>query len=193
MLLKHGAATEPILMLYIQNLKLEILKYTMTIEKSRTQKKNEDRAFQKMGEKLVELPKDQLKIIKMPGELLEAVLFAKTTKKHGARRRQMQYIGTIMRSIDIEPVKNALTEIEQNSLLNAKKHQEAEKLRDRLLTGDIALIDDVVKKYPGADRQRLGQMVRSARKEVQKKVPLKKSSRNLFRYLRALMDAKKAS
>ncbi len=165
----------------------------MTIEKSRTQKKNEDRAFQKMGEKLVELSKDQLKIIKMPGELLEAVLFAKTTKKHGARRRQMQYIGTIMRSIDIEPVKNALAEIEQNSLLNAKKHQEAEKLRDRLLTGDIALIDDVVKKYPGADRQRLGQMVRSARKEVQKKVPLKKSSRNLFRYLRDLMDAKKAS
>lgn len=161
----------------------------MPTEKSRTQKKNEDRALQKTGEKLVDLSEEELKSIEMPRELHEAILFAKTTKKHGAKRRQMQFIGSLMRSIDTEAIENALIKIEQRALLMARHHHETEALRDQLISGNTGLMDEIVEQYPDTDRQRLGQLVRSARKEKETRAPAK-SSKKLFRYLKALMDAK---
>jgi len=79
--------------------------------KSRTQKKNEDRALQRLGEQLVTLPSRQLASIDLPDELLTAVEFARTIKSHGARRRQMQYIGALMRHIDPQPIETALERI----------------------------------------------------------------------------------
>ena len=76
--------------------------------KSRTQRKNEDRARQRLGEQLVTLPPGQLGALELPEELLEALAFARKVKSHGARRRQMQYIGTLMRHIDPQPIQAAL-------------------------------------------------------------------------------------
>ena len=81
------------------------------VYKSRTQKKKEDRALQDLGEQLVALQPGQLDALELPAELLEAVEFARSIKSHGARRRQLQYIGTLMRQIDPEPVKTALDRI----------------------------------------------------------------------------------
>ncbi|MDF1593458.1 MAG: ribosome biogenesis factor YjgA [Desulfobacterales bacterium] len=79
--------------------------------KSRTQKKNEDRALQRLGEQLVALPPGQLEAMDLPEELLTAIAFARKIKNHGARRRQIQYIGVLMRQIDPQPIETALERI----------------------------------------------------------------------------------
>ena len=79
--------------------------------KSRTRKKNEDRALQRLGEQLVALPSVQLETVGLTDELLEAIEFARKIKKHGARRRQIQYIGALMRHIDPQPIETALERI----------------------------------------------------------------------------------
>jgi len=80
--------------------------------KSRTRKKNEDRALQRLGEQLVTLPPGQLESIELPDELLTAIEFARKIRKHGARRRQIQYIGALMRHIDPQPIETALDRIQ---------------------------------------------------------------------------------
>jgi len=76
--------------------------------KSRTQKKKEDRALQLLGEQLVKLPVDLLETMELPEELLEAIHLLHKIKSRSARRRQIQYIGALMRHIDPEPIKVAL-------------------------------------------------------------------------------------
>jgi len=84
--------------------------------KSRTQRKNEDRALQRLGEQLVALPLGQLEAMGLPDELLTAIEFARKIKSRGARRRQIQYIGTLMRHIDPQPIQTALDRIRSGNL-----------------------------------------------------------------------------
>ncbi len=79
--------------------------------KSRTRKKNDDRALQRLGKQLVALPFGQLETMGLPDELLTAVKFARKIKSHGARRRQIQHIGALMRHIDPQPIETALERI----------------------------------------------------------------------------------
>ena len=88
--------------------------------KSRTQKKNEARALQKLGEQLVALSSGQLESIDISDDLRNAVIVAGKTKSYGARRRQLQYIGTLMRDIDPEPIQNALENIGVRATLLTK-------------------------------------------------------------------------
>ena len=85
--------------------------------KSRTRKKNEDRALQRLGEQLVALPSGQLESMELPDELLTAIEFARKIRKHGARRRQVRYIGALMRHIDPQPIETALDRIRSENLL----------------------------------------------------------------------------
>ncbi|MBW1893262.1 MAG: DUF615 domain-containing protein [Deltaproteobacteria bacterium] len=79
--------------------------------KSRTQRKNEDRALQRLGEQLVALPFSRLETMELPDELLTAIELAHKIRSHGARRRQIQYIGSLMRHIDPQPIETALDRI----------------------------------------------------------------------------------
>ena len=79
--------------------------------KSRTRKKNEDRALQRLGEQLVALPFGQLEAMELPDELLAAIELARKIRSHGARRRQIQYIRALMRHIDPQPIETALERI----------------------------------------------------------------------------------
>ena len=79
--------------------------------KSRTQKKNEDRALQRLGEQLVALPFSQLEAMELPDELLTAIELARKIRSRSARRRQIQYIGALMRHIDPQPIETALERI----------------------------------------------------------------------------------
>jgi ribosome-associated protein len=80
----------------------------VTEYKSRTQKKNEDRALQRLGEQLVALPSGQLEAMELPDELLTAIELAHKIRSRSARRRQIQYIGALMRHIDPQPIKAEL-------------------------------------------------------------------------------------
>ena len=159
------------------------------LEKSRTRLKKEATALQKMGEKLVLLSDDQLGRMGLPTRLLEAIQTVRAIKSHGARRRQMQYIGSLMRSVDAEPIEQALLAIEQGAYGQAKAFHRIEAWRDQLVDGDDDVFQDILDTFPDADRRRLGQLVRSARKEKEKNAP-PKSARNLFRYLKSLAAGK---
>ena len=159
-----------------------------TREKSRTQLKKEAAALQKIGERLVLLNDEQLCRMALPSELMEAIRAIRPMKSHGARRRQLQYIGTIMRRVDNGPIEQSIREIDQGAYAQARAFERIESWRDRLVNGDDALIDEILQTCARADRQRLGQLVRSARKEKQTAAP-PKSARKLFRYLRKIADS----
>ena len=158
-------------------------------EKSRTRLKKEATALQRMGEKLVLLSDDQLGRMGLPARLLDAIQTVRAITSHGARRRQMQYIGSLMRNVDAEPIEQALFAIEQGAYEQAKTFHRIEAWRDQLIDGDDVVVQKILDTFPDADRRRLGQLVRSARKEKEKNAP-PKSARNLFRYLKTLAAGK---
>jgi ribosome-associated protein len=156
-------------------------------EKSRTRLKKEATARQKMGERLVTLSDEQLSRITLPMPLKEAIEAARSISAHGARRRQMQYIGTLMRSVDVAPIQQAILEIEQGAYPQAREFHRLERWRDQLVAGEEAVVEEIIEHFPDADRQRLGQLARSARKEKENNAP-PRSARNLFRYLKGLSE-----
>ena len=151
--------------------------------KSRTQKKYEDRALQELGKQLVGLSSEQLANIDVPEELLEAVMVARETKKRGAKRRQMQYIGRLMRHIDAGPVRNALENIRRGDLDKARCFHKIEQWRDAIKAGEDQVIEEILAGCPDAERKRLTQLARNARDDAQNGKGVK-SSRVLFRYLK---------
>ena len=151
--------------------------------KSKTQKKKEALSLQELGERLVKMPPEQIKDIELPEEIYNAIRFAKTIKSHGARRRQLQYIGTLMRRIDPGPLQESLDNIEQGHYKRTLSFKEIENWRDELLAGNDTIMEEILAKHPDADRKKIAQLVQTALKEKEHNNP-PKSSRALFRYLR---------
>ena len=114
---------------------------------SKSQLKREMTALQDLGAELVELSRERLAKIEMPERLRDALLDAQRFTKHEARRRQMQYIGKIMRDIDAAPLRAAMDEIKGVSeAANIRQHQ-LERLRTRLME-DEAVFSEVARDYP---------------------------------------------
>lgn len=84
--------------------------------KSRTQKKKEDQALQRLGEQLVALQPSLLERMDLPDELIENIHFARKIKSHGARRRQIRHIGALLRHMDTQPMETALERIRSGNL-----------------------------------------------------------------------------
>lgn len=153
---------------------------------SKSELKRQMIALQKLGEELIGLPKDKLDKLNLPENLRDAVDQAKRITAHGGLRRQMQYIGRLMRIIDAQPVAAQLEQWRSHhSDENALFHR-MEQLRTRLLEDD-ANITAFVTDYPHADVQRLRTLVRNARKEAQLQQP-PKSTRVLFKLIRAAVE-----
>jgi len=154
---------------------------------SKSQLKRESHALQEMGEELVKLPSAKLAKIPMPDDLADAVALARKIKARGGLKRQLQYIGKIMRSIDAEPIASALEELKNAAGKEAAKFHRLEQWRDRLVNEGDAALGELLDEFPTADRQHLRQLVRNAQGEEAKNKP-PKSAREIFRYLRDLTD-----
>ena len=154
---------------------------------SKSQLKREMTALQDLGAELAALPKERLAKIEMPERLSDALLDAQRFTKHEARRRQMQFIGKLMREIDAAPLQAAMDEIKGvSAAANIRQHR-LERLRTRLME-DEAVFAEVARDYPAADIQHLRQLRRNALKEaLQNKPP--RAYRELFRELRELEGA----
>jgi len=149
---------------------------------SKTRKKREMHELQALGVALVELPETQLKTMALADDLLQAVLEAKRIKSHEARRRQMQYIGRLMRDIDAAAIRGRLGEIEGSSAQATAAHRRLETWRERLLADDEALTDFAAQ-HPGADLQTLRTLIRNSRKQLQEGNRTR-AYRELFRLIR---------
>ena len=151
---------------------------------SKSQLKREMTALQELGEELVGLSRERLAKIDMPERLRDAILDAQRITKHEARRRQMQYIGKIMRDVDAGPLREALDELKGlSAAANARQHH-LENLRTRLME-DEAAFGDLAREFPAADIQHLRQLRRNALREAEQGRP-PRAYRELFRELREL-------
>lgn len=160
---------------------------TESIEPSKTQRKKDMHALQAIGEQLVELDPKKLAEFDLPEILVDAIALARPMQKHGARRRQLQYIGRLMREIDALPIQQKLDSWQQNSKHQTARLHQLERWRERLLNDEHALTE-FAKQYPQADLQRLRLLIRSAQKEKAAEKP-PKSFRLLFQELQASITA----
>jgi ribosome-associated protein len=151
---------------------------------SKTRRKQEMHELQALGAELARLPEAQLEAIELPEELREALLEAKRITSHEAKRRQMQYVGRLMRGLDPEPIRARLGEIEGSSARATARHRRLETWRERLL-GDDAALTEFAAEHPGADLQALRTLIRNARKEAGEGKP-PRAYRELFRVLKAI-------
>jgi ribosome-associated protein len=155
---------------------------------SKSQRKRDVEALQDLGTLLVKLPEGQFKRIELPDQLREAVAACRKITQNGALRRQKQYIGKLMRSIDPAPIQAQIDAFNGASAAeNAKLHQ-AEKWRDKLIADNEALTL-FLNAYPDTDATHLRQIIRNAREEAKLNKP-PKSFREIFRVIREVMQAK---
>lgn len=152
---------------------------------SKSQLKRDAHALQSLGEELVKLPVAKLARIPLPESLGDAIDEARRIKSRGAHKRQLQYIGKMMRHIDIEPIRHALDTLKDNSRQETVRLHRLEQWRDRLLEEGDAALSELLSEQPQADRQHLRQLIRNALKERGQNRP-PKAARELFRYLREM-------
>ena len=152
---------------------------------SKTKIKKQMLDLQDIGEQLVGLSTDKLKELDLPERLFDAVQEMKRINKFGAQRRQMQYIGRLMRDVEPAPI------VAKLEAWSGKSHQhiawlhQIERWRDRLLENEGALTE-LLADHPAADAQRLRTLIRNAQKEKELLKP-PKSYREIFQVLRDIM------
>lgn len=155
---------------------------------SKSAKKRRMSALQELGETLTRLSDKQLEKIPLPGgELPRAIAEARAIGSNSARRRHMQYIGKLMRSVDPAPIEQALDNLYREQRENADRFHQLEQLRDEVLAGGLKGIEQVIERWPAADRQHLRQLVLQHQREAARGKP-PAASRKLFRYLRELQE-----
>ena len=154
---------------------------------SRSQKKRDVEALQDLGALLVELPAAQFKRMDLPDELRAAVAACRKITQNGALRRQKQFIGKLMRSIDAAPIQAQLDAFNGVNIAETAQLHQAERWRDKLLAGSDALTA-FVNDYPAADATRLRQLIRAAHDETAKSKP-PRAFRELFQLIRETMQA----
>ena len=154
---------------------------------SRTQKKKAAENLQKVGERLAGLEDAQLEALDLPGELKQAVWELRRFKSHGARKRQLQYIGRLMRNYDTGIVQEALLQTDARQSEKRRQFKRLEHWRDELLAGDNRRVEWLVENYPGIDRDRLAFLVNCAR-GISTQMNAREAARKLFRFLSQLQD-----
>jgi ribosome-associated protein len=157
---------------------------------SKSQLKRDMTALQKLGAELVAAPSDRVKRISMPEDVLEAILECQQITDHEGRRRQMQYVGKKMRTLESDEVAVIQTAID--SWHGSSKSETAalhaiERQRDRLLADDNALTV-LREKHPELDIQHVRNLIRNARKEQAEQKP-PKAYREIFQLLKSLKQS----
>lgn len=153
---------------------------------SKTRRKKDMHALQDLGETLTTLPPALLDKCNLPAELLQAIAeYKRIPDRRGAKKRQLQFIGRVMRDIDAEPILQVLDEQGQQAELAKRRFQRLEEVREQLLAGDQGTLDELIRDYAGFDIQYARALIRQAQKEqAENKHPA--ASRKLFAYLREI-------
>ena len=152
---------------------------------SKTRRKQASHDLQSLGEALLELSDDHLATLGLGDSLVEAIRACRRIRSHEARRRQMQLIGKLMRSADVELARAAVLERQLGRARDSLALHQAERWRAELLAGDEATTRFAAA-HAGADLQRLRALVRNARKDAAS-APEQRSGRafrELFQFIR---------
>ena len=159
------------------------------VQPSRTKRKRDDQALQDLGEEMVAVGEDKLAELDLPERLRDAIMEARGISKFGALRRQMQYIGRLMREEgDAETIRARLDAWKGVSVEETARLHLIERWRVKLLNDEKAL-EELITEYPRADLQQLRTLMRNAKREAEASKP-PKSFRELFQVLRELLTSK---
>jgi ribosome-associated protein len=155
---------------------------------SKTRKKAEMHALQDMGEVLVALDPGRLAElaadVPLPPRLVDAVVEARSITAWGGRKRQLQYVGKLMRDVDPEPIRRRLDQWAHGHALDSARQHDLEQWRDRLIAEPAAL-DLLAARWPRLDRPRFRALIAKAREERSRSQP-PHAFRELFRELKTL-------
>jgi ribosome-associated protein len=154
---------------------------------SKTQLKKDMHELQALGEAFAALPESRIVGLPISETLIGAVMEYRRTRSHEGRRRQMQYIGKLMRRDDVGPIREAVTAMQLGQAKDSLALHEAERWRAELIASDDALTT-WMQKHPGGDVQQLRSLIRAARKDAAV-APEQRSGRayrELFQFIKAL-------
>lgn len=155
---------------------------------SKTSQKKAMQALQDLGEQLVALSSERVRKMDLPESLRDAVLEAQRMTRHEARRRQLQYVGKVMRTVDPEPIQAQLDIINGLAASETARMHRLERLREALLE-DEKCLTQIVEAWPQVDIQYLRTLRRNALKEREQGKP-PKCYREIFQVLRQLDEAR---
>lgn len=154
---------------------------------SKSEAKRQSNELQKLGEQLVDAPRDRVKRVEMPEDVKEAILTCQSITNHEGRRRALQFVGKKMRTLDeaeVEVIKRTIEGWKGASKAETAALHALERRREKLLADDKALTQ-LLEENPELDAQHLRTLIRNARKEqAENKPPM--AYREIFQILKDL-------
>jgi len=150
---------------------------------SRSQLKRDSQELRDMGAQLVQMPNAHLNKIAMDNTLLAAIKEARRLKSNDARRRQIQYIGKLMRNMDLTEIRHSVEKLNHQSQTFRQHFAMLEQWRDRLIDEGNDAIEEFLTAFPNADRQQIRTISRQAGREKTGSAKTK-----LFKYLKEISD-----
>ena len=162
---------------------------------SKSARKRAAHAAQDLGETLIRLRDAELEALGLPERLTEALIEARRIPSRAGGARQRQYIGKLMRDIDLEPIRAALAARSERDALESQLFKRAEDWRERLIVEGESALDELARVRPSLDRRQWSHRVDAARSERARGSvapadggrTMGPAGRELFRALRALL------
>jgi len=155
---------------------------------SKTELKKDSKKIQQFGRKISELTITNIKAFKFPINIYEATIDLKNLKSNSAKKRQVQYLGKLLREIDLTDAFIVMKQLKVSSQKEIQRNNIIESWRDKLLTNTES-ITEFVDKYPKIDRQSLRQTISNAQKEKKDNKP-PKHSKQLFKLIKDIVITK---
>lgn len=158
---------------------------------SKSMLKRASHQLQDLGEQLLAMPDARLKSIDMPERLRDALDDYKRTRSFEGKRRQLQYIGKILRLIDAEPLREAVATFQLGHAQNSLALHQAERWRADLVNDEKNTLTQWAEEFPGTDLQQLRALVRNARKDAAAAPEQRngRAYRELFQFIKKVLEA----
>lgn len=154
---------------------------------SKTQRKREAAALQSLAASLLDLKPALLDKLPLSDLLREAIFSARLLPQGSARKRQVQYIGKLMRQSDVTALQTALDDLQGRSTVTRQRQYHLQQLLQGLLAGEEENLTAFFQQYPQADRQHLRQLIRNASR-VNTEGPIPRTHRVLLHYLQEITE-----
>ncbi len=167
---------------------VEIDEEDLDLGPSKTQIKRECQHLIDLGEEILKLKKEEIQSLDLPDELEGAVTTALKIKSRSGLKRQRQYIGKLLRSLENEDIESKIRKIQHRHDTNTAQFKRLEKWRDQLIENDKNTLNEIISRHPEVDRQHINQLIRAAHKEKQNEKP-PAAARKLFKYLSELENS----
>jgi ribosome-associated protein len=158
---------------------------------SKSARKRAAHEAQHLGESLIALRESDLVALQLPEELTEAIRLARRITSRGGGARQRQYIGKLMRAIDLEPIRAALAARSEQASRDAERFKRLERWRERLISEGMVALAELQQRHPDLDREAWALRISAAQAERARDNGGAGAARELLRALRELFEAEK--